>query len=373
MLIDPEDRNSSTSVLGRRHEKSFTYSNFIHDICCLNRRRRSHRSHENSFTHSNFMNDIDLLDDANIEFLGILGEGSFGRVSKYRVLTDNTIVAVKQISIKNASNAVPGSIIREVSFLKELNHPNIVRLLNVTSNKDTRSVSLVFECLDCDLKKYIKQNQCYGSSINNPFTRKSFLYQILSAVEYCHSHKIIHRDLKPSNLLINQEKKIIKLADFGLARELADPEMFYTEKIATRWYRAPEVLFLNGQYSTPIDIWAVGCIFGEMVLGQPIHDVFDCTGELELIFRMFGTPTEETWPGVTKLCANLQGYPKFNPMDLSTIFDALEPAGFNLLTRMLCLDPNKRISAEAALKHAYFNDLDQGRLLKEKPSLNQPN
>ncbi|KAL5074450.1 hypothetical protein RYX36_013434, partial [Vicia faba] len=169
--------------------------------------RRRHQSHENSFTHSNFMNDIDPLDDTNMEFLGILSEGSLGRVSKYRVLTDNTIVAIKQISIKNTSNVVPGSIIREVSFLKELNHPSIVRLLNVMSNKDTRSVSLVFECLDCDLNKYIKQNKCYSSSINDPFTRKSFLYQILSAVEYCHSHKIIHRDLKPRNLLIDQKKR----------------------------------------------------------------------------------------------------------------------------------------------------------------------
>ncbi|KAL5052510.1 hypothetical protein RYX36_033192 [Vicia faba] len=180
MLIGPEEYNSSTSVLGHMHEKSFTYRNFIHDICFLNRR---HRSHENSFTHSNFMNDINPLDDTNMEFLGIIGEGSFGRVSKYGFLTDNTIVVVKQILIKNASNVVPGSIIREVSFLKELNHPNIVRILNVTSNKDTISVSLVFECLDCDLNKYIKQNQCYGSSINDPFIRKSFLYQILSAVE----------------------------------------------------------------------------------------------------------------------------------------------------------------------------------------------
>ncbi|XP_058745916.1 cell division control protein 2 homolog [Vicia villosa] len=303
------------------------------------------------------------LDDTNMEFLEILGQGSFGRVSQYRITNDDSIVAVKEISIANASNAVPGCIIREVSFLKELNHPNIVRLLNVTSNEETNTVSLVFECLDCDLNKYIKQKQRYGSLVHSPFRRKSFLHQILSAVEYCHSHKIIHRDLKPSNLLIDHKKKIIKLADFGLARELGDHEMLYTKKIATRWYKAPEVLFNKGQYSTPMDIWAVGCIFGEMVLGQPIHSVFDCIGELELIFRMFGTPTEETWPGVTKLCDNLQDYSESDPMDLSTIFHDLDPSGLNLLTRMLCLDPNKRISAEAALKHPYFNDLVQGILL----------
>ncbi|KAL5061696.1 hypothetical protein RYX36_023433 [Vicia faba] len=347
MLTEAEDRNSFNSVLGRILGCK---------ICSRNRR---HRSHEKSFTHSNSIHEIEPLDDTNMEFLGVLGKGSSGTVSQYRIIKDNSIVAIKQISIESISNAVPGCIVREVSFLKELNHPNIVRLLNVTSNKDTRLVSLVFECLDCDLNTYIKQNERYGSSINNPFTRKSLLYQILSAVEYCHSHKIIHRDLKPCNLLIDHKKMIIKLADFGWARELGDPDMFYTEMIATRWYRAPEVLFHNGQYSTPMDIWSVGCIFGEMVLGQPIHNLFYCMGELKLIFRMFGTPTEETWPGVTKLCANLQDYPKSDPMDLSTIFHDLDSTGLNLLTRMLCLDPNKRISAEDALKHAYFNDLDQ--------------
>ncbi|XP_058744404.1 cell division control protein 2 homolog [Vicia villosa] len=347
MLTDAEERESFNSVLGRI---------LLCKICGRNRR---HQRLEKSFTYSNFIHEIQPFDYDNMEFLKILGEGSYGRVSQFRIVNDNSIVAVKQISIANTSDAVPGFIIREVSFLKELNHPNIVRLLNVTNNKDTNVVSLVFECLDCDLDKYIKEKDRYGSAINNPFTRKSFLYQILSAVEYCHSHQIMHRDLKPRNLLIDHSKKIIKLADFGWARELGDPEKFYTDKIATRWYRAPEVLFLNGQYSTPMDIWAVGCIFGEMVLGQPIHNVFNCTGELQLIFRMFGTPTEETWPGVTKLCTNLQAYTKSDPMDLSTIFHDLDPTGLNLLTRMLCLDPNKRISAEAALKHAYFNDLDQ--------------
>ncbi|PNX83226.1 cell division control protein 2, partial [Trifolium pratense] len=187
------------------------------------------RDHNSSYSDSlrnrrrNFFDEIQPLD--NFEFLEMLGEGGFGRVFQCRNVEDNSVVAVKQIFIHNSSDAVPAAIIREVSFLKELNHPNIVRLLDVTNNNGTRFVSLVFEYLDCNLSQYIKENQRYGScsSFNDPINIKSFMYQILSAVEYCHCHEIIHRDLKPTNLLIDRSEKIIKLADFGLARELGDP------------------------------------------------------------------------------------------------------------------------------------------------------
>ncbi|XP_045802566.1 cell division control protein 2 homolog [Trifolium pratense] len=242
------------------------------------------------------------------------------------------------------------------------------RLLDVTNNNGTRFVSLVFEYLDCNLSQYIKENQRYGScsSFNDPINIKSFMYQILSAVEYCHCHEIIHRDLKPTNLLIDRSEKIIKLADFGLARELGDPDMMYTRKVATLCYRAPEILFGCGKYSTPIDIWSVGCIFGEMLLEKPLLEGKYWMDELEMFFSMFGTPTEETWPGITKLCTNITTYPKYEPVDLSTMFYDLDPTGLNLLTTMLCLDPNKRITAEAALKHAYFKGLVLHPVIKGK-------
>lgn len=296
----------------------------------------------------------------------MLGEGGFGRVFSCRDVKTKRIVAVKQISIADACDCVPGSIIREISLLKELQHANIVRLLNVT-NIDIKYVNLVFEYLDCDLDDYIIQNERYGFSLKDPMTIKSFLYQILSAVEYCHSRKVLHRDLTSRNLLVNHDKKIIKLADFGLAREIGDPDTFYTdsESVTTRGYRAPEILF-GCQYSTSIDMWGVGCIFGEMVLGQSIFHAINYhrIHEAVAIFRMLGTPTEETWPGITKLFPGVENLPKYRPMDLSKLFSALDPAGLNLLTRMLFLDPNKRISAEAALKHAYFGDLD--RVIKGK-------
>ncbi|WJX87057.1 cyclin-dependent kinase [Trifolium repens] len=334
----------------RDHDSSYSDSLFVRILsskfCRLNRRH-------NFFDETQPLNKLD-----NLEFLEILGEGGFGRVFKCHNVEDNSIVAVKQICIRDSDDAVPAAIIREISFLKELNHPNVVRLLGVI-NKGTRFVNLVFEYLDCNLSQYIKENQCCGScsSFNDPMNIKSFLYQILSAVNYCHCHEIIHRDLKPTNLLIDRSEKIIKLADFGLARELGDPDMKYIEEVATSCYRAPEILFECGKYSTPIDIWSVGCIFGEMLLGKPILEGKYWMNELEMIFCMFGTPKVETWPEITKLCTNITTYPKYEPMDLSTIFYAVDPTGLNLLTTMLCLNPNKRITAEAALKHAYFNDL----------------
>ncbi|GAU29197.1 hypothetical protein TSUD_361880 [Trifolium subterraneum] len=260
----------------RDHDSSYSDSLFVRIVSCklcrLYRRR-------------DYFHGIQPLD--NLEFLEMLGEGGFGRVFQCRNVEDNSIVAVKQIYIDDSGNGVSSAIIREVSFLKELIHPNIVRLLDVTNNNGTRFVSLVFEYLDCNLSQYIEENQHYESCsfFNDAMNIKSFMYQILSAMNYCHCHEIIHRDLKPTNLLIDRSEKLIKLADFGLARELGDPDMIYTNKVATLYYRAPEILFGCGKYSTPVDIWSVGCIFGEMLLGKPILEGKDWMEELETIFR----------------------------------------------------------------------------------------
>ncbi|XP_057458593.1 uncharacterized protein LOC130749281 [Lotus japonicus] len=127
--------------------------------------------------------------------------------------------------------------------------------------------------------------------------------------------------------------------------------------MGTRFYTAPEILF-DGPYSTPADLWSVGCIFGEMIIGNPIFEtLYACQNELEAIFRVLGTPTEATWPGVSRFI-DYPKYGKYDTMNLPMIFEAVGPDGLDLLTRMLTLDPDTRISAEAALGHAYFNGLD---------------
>ncbi|KAK7342840.1 hypothetical protein VNO80_25796 [Phaseolus coccineus] len=294
-------------------------------------------------------NDSSLM---NLEILEMAAEGGYGRVFRCRDVDSGALVAMKEITIIGMSQGVPSAIIREVSFLKDLHHDNIVRLLRVGFTEN-RYVNLIFEHLDFDLHEFISNSRFSKDAL----TVKSFMYQILSAVEFCHSRKVLHRDLKPRNVLIHQATMLIKLADFGLAREFRD-DMMYSEKLGTSWYRAPEVLCDNYQYSAAIDLWSVGCIFAEMVLGEPLFQMIKARDELDAIFRLLGTPTEETWPGVSGLMPNLHLFPNFHPLGLESFLPELERNGLNLLSRMLCMDPNKRISATAALKHPYFMDED---------------
>ena len=187
-----------------------------------------------------------------------LGEGTYGVVYKARDIKTHEIVALKKIRLENEDEGIPSTAIREISLLKETNHPNIVRLKEVVH--EDHKLTLVFDYLEYDLKKYMDH---IGSSLPTQ-TVKSFLYQMLLGIVYCHSHRIIHRDLKPQNLLIDTSG-CVKLADFGLARAFSIPIHTLTHEVVTLWYRAPEILLGQKEYSLPVDIWSIGCIFAEMV------------------------------------------------------------------------------------------------------------
>eukprot|EP01018_Ginkgo_biloba_P020448 Gb_39785 [translate_table: standard] len=139
----------------------------------------------------------------------------------------------------------------------------------------------------------------------------TFLYQILRGIAYCHSHRVLHRDLKPQNLLIDRQSNALKLADFGLARAFGIPVRTFTHEVVTLWYRAPEILLGSRHYSTPVDVWSVGCIFAEMVNQRPLFPGDSEIDELFKIFRVLGTPNEETWPGVTSLPDFKSAFPKW--------------------------------------------------------------
>eukprot|EP00918_Siedleckia_nematoides_P030671 GHVU01066427.1.p1 GENE.GHVU01066427.1~~GHVU01066427.1.p1 ORF type:complete len:198 (+),score=16.82 GHVU01066427.1:153-746(+) len=187
------------------------------------------------------------------EKLEKIGEGTYGVVHKAQD-RNGDIVALKRIRLEAEDEGIPSTAIREISLLKELQHPNIVRLCDVIHQE--RRLTLVFEYLDQDLKKLL--DACDGG-LDQP-TARSFLFQLLRGVGYCHKHRVLHRDLKPQNLLINREGSL-KLADFGLARAFGIPVRSYTHEVVTLWYRAPDVLMGSRSYSTPVDIWSVGCIF----------------------------------------------------------------------------------------------------------------
>uniref|UniRef100_A0A672QWG3 Cyclin-dependent kinase 17-like n=1 Tax=Sinocyclocheilus grahami TaxID=75366 RepID=A0A672QWG3_SINGR len=235
-----------------------------------------------------------------------LGEGTYATVFKGRSkLTDN-LVALKEIRLEHEEGA-PCTAIREVSLLKDLKHANIVTLHDIVHTD--KSLTLVFEYLDKDLKQYM--DDC--GNIMSMHNVKIFLFQILRGLAYCHKRKVLHRDLKPQNLLIN-ERGELKLADFGLARAKSVPTKTYSNEVVTLWYRPPDVLLGSSEYSTQIDMWGVGCIFYEMAAGRPLFPGSTVEDELHLIFRLLGTPTEDNWPGISSIEEfKSYNFPKYKP------------------------------------------------------------
>uniref|UniRef100_A0A3P9PC50 Cyclin dependent kinase 16 n=1 Tax=Poecilia reticulata TaxID=8081 RepID=A0A3P9PC50_POERE len=209
-----------------------------------------------------------------------LGEGTYATVYKGRSkLTDN-LVALKEIRLEHEEGA-PCTAIREVSLLKDLKHANIVTLHDIIHTQ--KSLTLVFEYLDKDLKQYL--DDC--GNVIHVHNVKLFLFQLLRGLSYCHRRKVLHRDLKPQNLLIN-ERGELKLADFGLARAKSIPTKTYSNEVVTLWYRPPDILLGSTDYSTHIDMWGVGCIFYEMVTGRPLFPGSTVEEELHFIFKLLG-------------------------------------------------------------------------------------
>lgn len=281
-----------------------------------------------------------------------IGEGTYGVVYKARDRVTNETIALKKIRLEQEDEGVPSTAIREISLLKEMQHRNIVRLQDVV-HSDKR-LYLVFEYLDLDLKKHMDSSPEF---IKDPRQVKMFLYQMLCGIAYCHSHRVLHRDLKPQNLLIDRRTNSLKLADFGLARAFGIPVRTFTHEVVTLWYRAPEILLGSRHYSTPVDVWSVGCIFAEMANRRPLFPGDSEIDELFKIFRILGTPNEDTWPGVTSLPDFKSTFPRWPSKDLASVVPNLEPAGLDLLNSMLCLDPTKRITARSAVEHEYFKDI----------------
>ncbi|XP_012522330.1 cyclin-dependent-like kinase 5 [Monomorium pharaonis] len=286
------------------------------------------------------------------EKLEKIGEGTYGTVFKAKNRETHEIVALKRVRLDDDDEGVPSSALREICLLKELKHKNIVRLYDVLHSD--KKLTLVFEHCDQDLKKYF-------DSLNGEIDLdivKSFLYQLLRGLAFCHSRNVLHRDLKPQNLLINKNGEL-KLADFGLARAFGIPVKCYSAEVVTLWYRPPDVLFGAKLYTTSIDMWSAGCIFAELAnAGRPLFPGSDVDDQLKRIFKMLGTPTEETWPDLTTL-PDYKPFPQYHPTQgLAQVTPKLPSRGKDLLQRLLVCNPALRLSAEEAMTHPYFNDLN---------------
>ena len=286
------------------------------------------------------------------EKLEKIGEGTYATVFKATDPTTGSLVALKEIRL-NPEEGTPSTALREISFMRELVHPNIVRLLEVIHTPT--SLCLVFELLQQDLKSLLDARQKLKQPFNLPQIQ-SVMYQILSGLAFCHEHKILHRDLKPQNLLLSAEGHV-KLADFGLARGFGIPVNAFSSEVVTLWYRPPDILLGSTSYTTSIDMWSVGCIMAELLLLEPIFRGRDPQDQIHKIFKHLGTPSFEL---LSFLCADkpvpawIGEFPFYKPRKWEQMFPGLNARGLNLVARLLDYRPEMRISAKEALEHPFF-------------------
>ena len=264
------------------------------------------------------------------------------------------IVAVKQLKMEHEDEGFPIMALREVNTLLKAKHNNIVTLREVVFSSSMEKIYIVMDYVEHDLKRLME-------SMKEPFMIgevKMLMKQLLCGVEHLHENWIIHRDLKTSNLLLSH-KGILKIGDFGLAREYGPSLKQYTPGVVTLWYRSPELLLGTKQYGTAVDMWSVGCIFAELILKAPLFPGQSEIDQLNRIFKELGTPNEKIWKGVSELphmkYLTFADYP--NSRLRNTLGVVITERGFSLMNRFLTYDPTKRVSAVDSCSDEYFTEM----------------
>ncbi|OPJ76613.1 serine/threonine-protein kinase MAK isoform A [Patagioenas fasciata monilis] len=275
-----------------------------------------------------------------------LGDGTYGSVLMGKSNESGELVAIKRMKRKFYSWDECMNL-REVKSLKKLNHANVIKLKEVIREND--HLYFIFEYMKENLYQLMKdRNKLFPESVI-----RNMMYQILQGLAFIHKHGFFHRDMKPENLLcIGPE--LVKIADFGLARELRSQPP-YTDYVSTRWYRAPEVLLRSSIYSSPIDMWAVGSIMAELYTLRPL---FPGTSEVDEIFKIcqvLGTPKKSDWPEGYHLASAMNfRFPQCVPISLKTLIPNASSEAIQLMSDMLNWNPKKRPTASQALKYPYF-------------------
>jgi len=287
------------------------------------------------------------------DVLGVVGEGAYGVVLKCRNKETGEVVAIKKFKESEDDESVKKSTLREVKILRMLKNDNVVHLKEAFRRKG--KLYLVLEYVEKNLLEVLEQR----SNGLDPEDVRSYIYQLCQAIDYCHKNKIIHRDIKPENLLVNTDKSL-KICDFGFARILAPKNENLTDYVATRWYRAPELVLSSTEYSYPVDIWAIGCILGELTDGQPLFPGESEIDQLFVIQKVMGPLTADQME-------MFQKNPRFIGIKFPDVSkpETLEKKYLGKLSKKalafmkacLKMDPAQRINATEALQHPYFDGL----------------
>jgi len=323
--------------------------------------------------------DIDKHVSRRFEVQQKLGKGAYGIVWKALEKKTKEQVALKKVfdAFQNSTDAQ--RTYREVVYLLQMDHENIIKLNSVIKADNDKDLYLVFEYMETDLHATIRAN------ILEEIHKQYIMYQAFKALAYMHSASLIHRDMKPANLLLNSEC-LMKVADFGLARSLnsmlssEDRMDTMTDYVATRWYRAPEILVGSTQYGAKADLWSLGCIFGEMINAKPVFGGTSTLNQLEVISELLGHPSPEQVASLkstfaTTMYENVSGSgsesgseggiaalpEKERKARFVTKFPTASPYAIDLLMSSLMYDPEKRISPEEGMVHPYcvqFHDTE---------------
>ncbi len=298
--------------------------------------------------------------------LGRIGEGAHGVVMKARHRKSGTVVALKKVLLKRLEDGLPETALREIKALQVLDSDYVVKLHDVFAQG--LGFVLVFEYMLSDLSEMIH-------NIESPLQEnqvKSYMEMLLKGMTYLHAQNIMHRDLKPANLLLSSKGRL-KIADLGLSRVFAnDPGQTrraqYSHQVATRWYRAPELLYGSRTYTEAVDLWSVGCIFGELLNNSPIFPGENDIDQLGIVIKILGSPNENIWPGVKELPDFSKiTFPDTEPVRLEEIVPDAPPEAVDLFKQFVKYDSRKRISAQDALAHVYFSSQPLAAELADMP------